>query len=174
MAEVVDIYTAPEGGEPMERTDAVTAIEGGLVGDRYCRGTGYYSPYDVCEVTLVASEALTEIREQYDIDLSDGRHRRNIVTRGVELHELLDTTVSIGDAELRGTRPRPPCAHVETLAGEDGVASALGDGRGGICAAVTSPGEITVGDEIGVVKADPRSVGSDIAARLEAEEANDQ
>jgi len=173
MSEVVDIYTAPEGGEPMDATDAVTAIEGGLVGDRYCRGTGYYSPYDVCEVTLVASEALLEIREQHDIDLSDGRHRRNIVTSGVDLHELLDATVRIGDAELRGTRPRPPCAHVEQLAGEDGVASALGEGRGGICAAVVAPGEIAVGDEIAVVEADPRSVGADIAARLAAEDAPD-
>ncbi|ERH00709.1 MAG: hypothetical protein J07HN6_02335 [Halonotius sp. J07HN6] len=174
MSEVVDIYIAPEGGEPMERADAVTAIEGGIVGDRYCRGTGYYSPYDVCEVTLIEREAMTTIRERFDIDLGDGRHRRNIVTSGVDLHELLDTTVRVGDAELRGTRPRPPCAHVETLAGEDGVASALGDGRGGICAAVTSPGEIAVGDEIDVVEADPRSVGADIAARLEAEEADDQ
>ena len=167
MAEVVDLYTAPEGGEPMVAHNTVDAVEGGLVGDRYLRGTGYYAPYDVCEVTLVASEALETIRERFDIDLRDGRHRRNIVTRGVDLGDLLDATVRIGDAELRGTRPRPPCAHVEDVAGEDGVASALGDERGGICAAVTTPGEIAVGDAIEIVEPDPREMGEAIAARLE-------
>ncbi|TQQ82575.1 MOSC domain-containing protein [Halonotius terrestris] len=169
MAEVVDIYTAPDAGEPMEPREQIEAVEGGLVGDRYLRGNGYYSPYDVCEVTLVAGEALDTIREEYGIDLWDGRHRRNIVTRGVDLDDLLDATVRIGEAELRGTRPRPPCAHVEEVADEEGVARALGDERGGICASVTTPGKIAVGDEIEIVEADPQRIGAEIAARLENE-----
>ena len=65
-----------------------------------------------------------------------------------------------------GTRPRPPCAHVEDVAGEEGVASALGEGRGGICARVVSPGTIADDDEIEIVEADPRTVGEAIAERL--------
>jgi MOSC domain-containing protein YiiM len=167
MGTVDQLFVTPGSGEPMEPRQSVEAVEGGLVGDRYCRGTGYYSPYDVCEVTLLEAEAVETIAETVGIDLSDGRHRRNIVTRGWDLHELLDTTFRIGSAELRGTRPRPPCAHVEDVAGEEGVASALGEGRGGICARVVSPGTIAVDDEIEVVEADPRTVGKAIAERLE-------
>jgi MOSC domain-containing protein YiiM len=166
MGHVDALFTAPADSEPMELHDRVEAVEGGLRGDRYLRGTGYYSPFDVCEVTFVAIEGLELIREAYDIDLSDGRHRRNVVTRDVDLRSLLETTFRVGEAGFRGTRPRPPCAHVERAAGEDGVARALKEGRGGICADVVEPGTVRVGDEIRVEEASPRDVGRDIAARL--------
>ncbi|WP_380676466.1 MOSC domain-containing protein [Salinigranum sp. GCM10025319] len=170
MGRVEAIFTAPADGEPMETHESVAAVEGGLRGDRYLRGMGHYSPYDVCQVTLVAGEALDEIRERYGIDLSDGRHRRNLVTRGVDLHDLLETTFQVGGATLRGTRPRPPCAHVEHVADEAGVARALKEGRGGICADVVSSGSIRVGDSVRVIEASPRAVGRDIAERLRGSE----
>jgi len=166
MGTVEQLFVAPENGEPMVEQGSVDVVEGGLVGDRYLRGTGYYPPYDVCEITLLEAEAVETIHEEFGIDLRDGRHRRNVVTRGVALHDLLESTVRIGTAELRGTRPRPPCAHVEEVAGEDGVASALGEGRGGICARVISPGTISVDDSIEIVEPDPRTVGAAIAERL--------
>lgn len=163
---VVQLYTAPADGEPMASHEELEAVDGGLVGDRYLRGTGYYSPYDVCEITLLEAEAIETIQEAFGIDLRDGRHRRNIVTRGWSLHDLLETTFRIGDAELRGTRPRPPCGHVESVADEAGVARALGEGRGGICARVVSPGRIAVDDDIERIEADPRTMGAEIADRL--------
>ena len=166
MGHVEALFTAAADGEPMQSREAVDAVEGGLDGDRYLLGTGHYAPYDVCEVTFVASEALDDIREGHGIDLSDGRHRRNLVVRGGDLRDLLDATFRVGGATLRGTRPRPPCAHVERVAGEDGVARALGDGRGGICADVLEGGEIAVGDGITILEEDPRSVGREIAERL--------
>ena len=166
MGTVEQLFITPDGGEPMSQQESVDLVEGGIVGDRYLRGTGHYAPYDVCEVTLIESEAIDHINSEFGINLRDGRHRRNIVTRGVDVHELLETSFRIGDAELRGTRPRPPCAHLEDVAGETGVASALVDGRGGICARVLSPGTVAVDDAIKITEADPRSVGAAIAERL--------
>lgn len=174
MGHVEALFTASGDGEPMAASESVDAVEGGLRGDRYLLGTGHYSPYDVCQVTLVAGEALDEIRATHDIDLTDGRHRRNVVTRGVDLRSLLETTFRVGDATFRGTRPRPPCAHVERVAGEAGVAHALKDGRGGICADVVDAGVVRVGDDVTVVEAAPRDVGAEIAARLERDDASRQ
>ncbi|SEO81533.1 MOSC domain-containing protein [Halogranum amylolyticum] len=166
---VETVFVAPEGSAPMEELESVEAVEGGLAGDRYQTGEGYYSPFDVCEVTLVAAEAIEEIREEFDIDLTDGRHRRNVVTRGVDLYDLLETTFRVGDATFRGTRPRPPCAHVEEVADEERVMRALKDRRGGICADVVTGGAVRVGDEIEVVEEAPRDVGRSIAERLREE-----
>lgn len=163
---VEQLFVAPEGSAPMRSLEAVEALEGGLEGDRYRKGTGHYSPYDVCEVTLVEWEAIEEIRERFDIDLIDGRHRRNVVIRGVDVHDLLGATFRLGDASLRGTRPRPPCAHVERVADEPGVAEALKDGRGGVCAEVVEPGTVRVGDDLAVIEEDARTVGRRIADRL--------
>ncbi|PSP84615.1 MOSC domain-containing protein [Halobacteriales archaeon QS_1_68_17] len=166
---VEEIWTAEAGSEPMETRDAVTAVaEGGLRGDRYFEGTGYYSAFDTCEVTLIAAEALAAIRDEAGIDLTDGRHRRNLVTRGVDPHDLLETRFRAGEAVLEGTRPRPPCAYVEELAGESGVKAALGDGRAGICASVVETGEIEAGDELRIVEsldADPDDLAAAIRER---------
>jgi len=150
--EVEDIYVAEAAGEPMERVESIEAVHGGLAGDRYCTGRGYYSPFDVCEVTLVQAAALEEIRETTRIDLTDGRHRRNLVVRGGDVHDLLNCRFELGGATFEGTRPRPPCRHVEQVAGEDGVMRALMDGRGGICARVAEPGTVAVGDAVGDVE----------------------
>ncbi|SDM76713.1 MOSC domain-containing protein [Halogranum gelatinilyticum] len=163
---VETIFVAPEDSAPMEQLESVEAVEGGLTGDRYLTGKGYYSPFDVCEVTFIEGEAIETIREEFGIDLSDGRHRRNVVTRGVDLHDLLETTFRVGDVEFRGTRPRPPCAHVEKVADEENVMRALKERRGGICADVVTGGELHVGDEIEIVEDAPRDVGRSIADRL--------
>jgi MOSC domain-containing protein YiiM len=80
---------------------------------------------------------------------------------------LLETDLRVGEALLRPTRRRPPCAHVEALAGEDGLAAALRD-RGGLCCEVLEPGRIAVDDTAVVERAAPREAGAAIADRLRA------
>lgn len=164
-ARLEDVFLAAASGEPMERRERVRAVEGGLAGDRYQAGTGHYN-LDTCEVTLVEREALQRVHEAYGLDLSAGQHRRNLVTSGVAVEDLLEATFRIGDAVLRGTRRRPPCAYLDHVADPPGIASALKE-RGGICAAVVEPGEMRVGDGLELVEADPRTEGAKIAERLE-------
>ncbi len=166
MGQVTALFVASADGEPMAARELLETVDGGFVGDRYLTGRGYYAPYDVCQVTLVESEALAAVREETGIDLADGRHRRNVVTRDVSLRTLQGADFRIGDARFRGTRPRPPCAHLERVAGADGLARALGDGRAGICADVTSPGRVRVGDAVELTTPDPREMGRRIADRL--------
>ena len=146
------IYTTEAGGEPMRPRESVDAVSGGLNGDRYRTGRGHYSPFDVCEVTLVGAEAIETIERRAGIDLSEGEHRRNFVVRGWDVHELLNCRFRLGDAVFEGTRPRPPCRYIEQLNDEEGLMRALGEGRGGICARVETPGEVSVGDEISGVE----------------------
>lgn len=167
MSRVADIFVAESGSEPMQSVDRIEAVaDRGLRGDRYFNGTGYYSPYDVCQVTLIAREAIDRINRDFGLDLTAGEHRRNVVTEGVDVHELLGHRFRIGEAVLEGTRPRPPCAHVEQLNEQKGVARALKDGRGGICADVIESGAIGVGDAISEIEAIDKTAS--IVERLRA------
>ena len=168
MARVTEIFVADAGSEPMRSVERIEAVEGGLRGDRYCEGTGHYTPFDVCEVTLIASEDIERIDRELGLSLDAGQHRRNVVTEGVDLDDLLDHRFRVGGATLKGTRPRPPCSHVEDLASQAGVARALGDGRGGICADVLDPGSIGVYDDIVDLGSTDRT--DEIVARLRSEE----
>ena len=68
-ATVAQLFTAPEGAAEMESRERVDCEPGGIVGDRYFTGEGHYAPYDTCEVTFLASEAVETIREETGIDL---------------------------------------------------------------------------------------------------------
>jgi len=157
---VEGIFIASKGSAAMERVEEVRTIEGcGIEGDRYCEGTGFWTPYgDVCEVTLISSEDLDYIESELGIRVRNGEHRRNIVTRGIDLSDLRRKRFRIGDAHrkrfrigeaiLEYDRPRPPCRHVQDLS-EPGMTRAL-KGRGGICARVVEGGTIRARDAIWV------------------------
>jgi MOSC domain-containing protein YiiM len=106
------IYVTPERGFVLQEVGEVRAIAGaGLEGDRYQLGRGSFSrwPGDARAVSLIAAEAIEGILAQTGLDLSGGRSRRNLVTRGVELAGLNGRKFRIGEAVLRGTRLCTPC-----------------------------------------------------------------
>lgn len=141
---VEEIYITGKGSSAMERVGEVRAAAGGLEGDRYKEGTGYWTPYgDVCEVTLIEGEDLDEIEREAGLSVKSGEHRRNIITRSVRLEDLRGSRFRIGEAVLEYDRPRPPCKHVQDLT-EPGMTRAL-KGRGGICARVVEGGRIRRG-----------------------------
>ena len=145
---VEEIFVTGEGSAAMERVEEVRTIEGGgIEGDRYCVGRGYWTSFgDVCEVTLIEGEDLDYIEEELGIGIKNGEHRRNIITRGIRLGGLRGKKFRIGETVLEYDRPRPPCRHVQDLS-EPGMTRAL-KGRGGICVRVVRAGHIRVDDAI--------------------------
>lgn len=145
---VEEIFVTPKGSAAMERVEEIRAIEGcGLEGDRYCEGTGFWTQYgDVCEVTLIEGEDLDHIQDEIGIGVMDGEHRRNIVTRGIDLGSLRRKRFRVGEVLLQYDRSRPPCRHVQDLT-EPGMTRALRN-RGGHCARVLEGGIIRAGDEV--------------------------
>jgi MOSC domain-containing protein YiiM len=142
------IFVTGAGGAPMQAVEQVEAVEGaGLRGDRYAKRSGYWSGVDECEVTLIEGEDLDEIVSVAGLRVLDGEHRRNLVTRGVQLEELYGRRFKVGEAVLEFDRPRPPCTYIQGLTGQPGMTRALGR-RGGICARVVQGGVIKVSDSI--------------------------
>ena len=140
---VTKIFIAAQGGTAMQAVEAAQAIaDCGLYGDRYANSRGYYSGTDECQVTLIESEDLEEIRQSKGLQVENGEHRRNLVTRGIRLESLLGKRFQIGEAVLEYDRPRPPCRYIESLT-EPGMTRAL-IGRGGVCARVVQSGKIRV------------------------------
>jgi MOSC domain-containing protein YiiM len=166
---VVGLHVAPAAGTPPETRDRVRVVAGGVRGDRYCRGAGQFSRVgDGHPVTLVPARAVAAAERAVGARLDPGWHRRNVAVAGVDLDAARGATLGVGDARLRVTRDRPPCAHLEAVVGVDGVAAAL-RGRAGVCAEVAAPGDVAVGDPVRVVEASPREAGRRIAARLRDE-----
>lgn len=149
---VETIFIAPVARIALLPVPAVLAIAGrGLEGDRYCLGVGSFSrwPDSGRAVSLIAAEAIEQILSETGIDLSGGRSRRNVVTRGVDLAALNGRKFRVGGALLRGSRRCAPCGYLERLIGL-GTFAAL-KGRGGLRADIMEGGLIRAGDAVEVV-----------------------
>ena len=144
---VEKIYIASQGGVGMQRVDQVEAVANcGLKGDRYFKRTGYWTGVDECQVTLIASEDLEEIEQTAGVRVTGGEHRRNLITRGIELEKLRGKRFQVGQAVLEYDRPRPPCSYIQSIT-ERGMTKAL-VGRGGICSRVVQSGLIQAQDPV--------------------------
>ena len=144
---VVAVFVAEKGRATMQRVQAIEAIAGrGLAGDRYWLGTGYYSPNDVCQLTLIEEEALDKMAAQHGVSVHSGEHRRNVVTRGIRLPSLRGCRFAIGEVVAEYERSRPPCSYLERIT-QPGMLRAMGEGAG-ICAAIVCGGTIHEGDSI--------------------------
>jgi MOSC domain-containing protein YiiM len=148
---IVGIYVAPAEGVPMEARDEVRAIAGkGLEGDRYAAEAGKYSGTRIEDakraVTLIEREAVLGAASEYDVEISEGETRRNLVTEGVPLNHLVGKEFRVGAVRLRGFDLSEPCAYLEEQT-RPGVRRALIH-RGGLRAEVLDDGSIRVGDPV--------------------------
>ena len=138
------ICVAPSAGQPVALVDAAGALPGrGLDGDRHSVGKGTF-PSGMPGSALTLIEA--EVCESFDPPLSPDEHRRNLVTRGIDLNALVGHLFKIGEVPCRGMRLCEPCTVVNGYARRP-VLRALVH-RGGLRADILEDGEIKVGDAV--------------------------
>ncbi len=145
---VESIYIGAVARMPLEAVEEVAAIPGaGLEGDRYALKAGtFYKPTPDHELTLIEAEAIEALQRDYQIELSAGEARRNIVTRNVALNHLVGREFAVGEVRIRGIRLCEPCGHLQTLTGKPVIKGLLH--RGGLRAQILSAGMIRVGDAV--------------------------
>ena len=145
---VESIYIATAARGPMQAVAEVAAIPGvGLAGDRYALKLGtFYKADPDRELTLIEAEAIEALRRDYQVELSAGEARRNIVTRDVPLNHLVGREFSIGEVRIRGLRLCEPCGHLQNVIGKPVIKGLLH--RGGLRAQILTPGTVHAGDEV--------------------------
>jgi hypothetical protein len=138
------IFVSASAGEPARSLDRVRALaDQGLEGDRHVSGRGTF-PSGLPGSALTLIEA--EVCESFDPPLSANEHRRNLVTRGIDLNALVGSQFTIGRLRCLGMRLCEPCTVVDGYA-ERPVLRALVH-RGGLRADILDDGELAVGDAI--------------------------
>lgn len=131
---------------PIREVKQIRAILGkGLEGDRYSEGRGVFSPPPGRrEVTLIEAEAVEAFRQEYNCALTAAQTRRNLLTRGVRLNDLVGREFLVGPVRLRGTELCEPCSGLVKATGMPVLRGLLH--RGGLCAQIIEEGAISVGD----------------------------
>ncbi len=148
---VLSLFLNTQRGGPMVEAAEARAVAGrGLDGNRYYRGVdGPAEPEDPGaddEATLIEFEAIEAFRRETGLPLGDGESRRNILTVGVRLNDLVGQRFRVGEAVLIGRRLCHPCSRLEKLT-RPGVLRGLVN-RGGLRAAIVEGGTIRPGDAV--------------------------
>ena len=138
MAGVVEgIFFGAIDEGPLEAADQVQVQTGaGIEGDRYGDR----------DITLFEAEAIEGLAADTGIELAPSEIRRNVMTRGVALNDLLGHRIRVGEVEAVVTELCHPCSHLQKLT-QPGVLRGLVN-RGGLNADVVTGGAIRVGDQV--------------------------
>jgi hypothetical protein len=130
------IYVASEAGSPAHSLEAVAALAGrGLEGDRHV-------PSGLPGSALTLIEA--EVCESFAPPLEPHEHRRNVVTRGIALNDLVGHEFRIGSVRCRGMRLCEPCTVIQRYATRPVLRPLVH--RGGLRADILEDGVVRVGE----------------------------
>lgn len=154
---VVGIFIAPESAAEMVSLPEVRAFaDRGLEGDRFLRDSWSAVNRSDKAVSLIEDEVLQLAARELGLETIAQKTRRNIVTRGVPLIELLHREFTVGGVRMRGIRLFEPCGHLVKVSRLPGIFKAL-DHRSGLKAAILSNGLMRVGDKIALQPAAARA-----------------
>jgi MOSC domain-containing protein YiiM len=136
----------PEG--PLEAAAEVDVVAGrGIRGDRYFAAEGTWSGEEGGRaLTLFEAEAIEGLLSDTRIELAPSEIRRNVMTRGIRLNDLVGRRFRVGEVEGFGEELCEPCSHLQQLT-QPGVLRGLVH-RGGLRASVSKGGMIRIGDEV--------------------------
>ena len=98
----------------------IEVADGGPCGDRYG---------DAGDMTLIEAEALEGLRADTGIVLSHEESRRQVLTRGVDLNDLVGKRFIVGSVECEGVSsasPAPTSSHSQSRASCGGSSTAAG------------------------------------------------
>jgi MOSC domain-containing protein YiiM len=145
---VKEIFVAPESGQPMISLPMVRACaDRGLEGDRFFRESWAAVERSDKSVSLIEDEVLELAAKELGVEKVGILSRRNLVTAGVPLIELLGREFTVGAVRMRGIRLFEPCGHLVAVTKLPGIFKAL-EHRSGLKAAILSDGIIRTGDAV--------------------------
>ena len=147
MSKVIKLGIAKNNNQKIQEVDKIELLSGkGVVGDRHFHGNNEVRN----QVTLIESENIDYYNNKFKTDYSYIDFRRNVVTKGIQLNDLVGKKLLIGNVEVQGHDLCRPCKHLEeTLKGQDIIKEFLR--RGGLRCEILKSGTVNIEDEIKVI-----------------------
>lgn len=151
------IFVSKKSKQAQISIDAVKADAGkGIVGDRYYGKKGTDGP----NITFIESEEIAAFNTNFGQRASLSSTRRNIVTQGVRLNQLVGQEFSIGDVRFYGVELCEPCGTLGKALANDSLSSSqvvrAWARRAGLRANVLSTGILRVGMQFNLIQTAPK------------------
>ena len=147
MAKVKKICIAKNSGDKMEDVNQIEVIANkGIVNDRYFKDSNESD----LQITLIESENIDYYNRISNSQIPYINFRRNVITREIELNNLVSKYFFIGEVKLLGIRLCDPCKYLQDMLKDKSLVKKLIN-RGGLRCEIITDGKISTNDIIKII-----------------------
>ena len=147
MSKVLKLGITDSNNKKINEVDQIEVLANkGIIGDRHF--SEYNDPY--CQLSLIESENIDYYNSKYGLDIPYLNFRRNIVTQGIKLNDLIGKKIQIGEVKLEGIDLCRPCKHLTEILNHDNIVKEFLR-RGGLRCQILSSSKINAGDKIKIL-----------------------
>ena len=98
-------------------------------------------------MSLIEAENIDEYNIKFGLDIPYINFRRNVITKGIQLNDLIGKKLKVGNVELEGIELCRPCRHLTEMLDQKNILKEFMR-KGGLRCQILSSSKITVGDKI--------------------------
>ena len=144
MGRVYKLGITTDNNKKIQEVESIEVItDKGVVGDRHFKD--YNDPY--CQLSLIESENIDQYNTRYGLNISYVDFRRNIITKEIELNNLIGKKFYIGKVEVEGIDLCRPCRHLTEMLNQENVLKEFLR-KGGLRCRILTSSKINIGDKI--------------------------
>jgi len=144
MSEVLKLGITNKNNKKIIEVNSIEVLENkGIIGDRHF--DEFNDPY--CQLSLIESENIDFYNSKYNLNISYIDFRRNIITKGIRLNDLINRRFLIGNVKVEGIDLCRPCRHLTEMLGQENILKEFLR-KGGLRCQILSSSTINVGDTI--------------------------
>ena len=146
MSEIYKIGIVKNNNQKINDVDLIEVVKDkGIVGDRHFNE--FNDPYN--QLSLIESENIDYYNNKYNLNIPYIDFRRNIVTKGIKLNDLVGKKIQLGNVIVEGIDLCRPCKHLSEKLNQDNIIKEFLR-RGGLRCQILSSSNIRIGDKINV------------------------
>ena len=146
MAEVFKLGIATDNNQPISEVHSIEVLANkGIVGDRHFHESN--DPYN--QLSLIESENIDDYNIKFGLNIPYIDFRRNVVTKGIKLNDLIGKKLKVGNVELEAIELCRPCRHLTEMLDQKNILKEFMR-KGGLRCQILTSSEINIGDKIEV------------------------
>ena len=147
MSEVFKLGISIKNNKPINEVNSIDVMANqGVVGDRHFKE--FNDPYN--QISLIESENIDYYNIKYGLNIPYVDFRRNIITKGIRLNNLIGKTMLIGKAKIEVIDLCRPCRHLQEKLGLDNIIKEFLS-RGGLRCRILKSSKVEIGDSIKII-----------------------
>ena len=147
MSKVFKLGITDKNNKEIKEVNSIEVLANkGVIGDRHF--DDFNDPY--CQLSLIESENIDYYNFKYGLNIPYINFRRNIVTKGIQLNELVGKKIKIGNVNIEGIDLCRPCRHLTEMLGQENILKEFLR-MGGLRCQILSSSQIKIGDEIKII-----------------------